>query len=68
MDNAPLTDQRVCFAADLEMLRNAEGLFVGQLDENELKAFNRLVSASLAKRSYEGAGGFLGLAKVRFIL
>lgn len=68
MTQVPLsTDQRAYYAADLEMLHRAEGLFVGQLDDGELEAFNRLVGARLAMRSYEGGAGFMGLAKVRFI-
>lgn len=46
-------------------LSRIEGLFVGMLDEAEAREFERLVKAGVAARSYEGAGGFMGLAKVR---
>lgn len=42
-----------------------DGLFVGMLDSRELAKFDALCERGLARRSYEGAGGFLGLAKVR---
>lgn len=52
---------------DLQILKNLEGLHVGLLDQHEMKAFNRLCKAGLAKRVYEGAGGFMGLAKVKLL-
>jgi hypothetical protein len=54
-------------AADLALLDRAEGLFVGMLDGNELAAFNRLCEAGAARRTYEGAAGFMGLAKVSLL-
>ncbi len=48
--------------SDLDRL---EGLFVGQLDERELKMFEQAVKNGEAQRSYEGGPGFMGLAKVR---
>lgn len=42
-----------------------EGLFVGQLSKEESETFNELCRAGICRRAYEGAGGFLGLAKVR---
>jgi hypothetical protein len=42
-----------------------EGLFVGQLDEWELRVFERAVADGEAFRSYEGGAGFMGLARVR---
>ena len=51
--------------ADLDYVRPVVGLHVGLLIEQEMAAFNRLVELGLAYRSYEGASGFLGLAKVR---
>lgn len=42
-----------------------EGMFVGLLDDAEIKALDQAVSLGLARRSYEGGGGLLGLAKVR---
>lgn len=49
---------------DLEQI---EGLFVGQLDERELRTFERAIDDGEARRSYEGGAGFMGLAKVRLI-
>lgn len=39
-----------------------DGLFVGQCDPKEYEA---LIEAGLLRRSYEGASGFIGLAKLR---
>jgi hypothetical protein len=50
--------------ADLRMLEGCAGLFVGQLDDGELSAFNRLCEARLMHRHYDGVGGILGLARV----
>lgn len=44
-----------------------DGIFVGLLKDDELEEFNRQCREQKARRSYEGGGGFLGLAKVRFI-
>ena len=49
---------------DIELTSGLNGLFVGQLDESETNAFNRLVDRGLARGVYVGAGGFMGLAKV----
>lgn len=49
---------------DLERIR---GLFVGQLNERELRTFERAVKDGEAIRSYEGGAGFMGLAKVKLI-
>jgi hypothetical protein len=46
-------------------LERMEGLFVGQLDEHEMRTFVRAVQDGEAYRSYEGGAGFMGLAKVR---
>ena len=46
-------------------LERIEGLFVGQLDERELRTFERAIEDGEAQRTYEGAAGFMGLAKVR---
>ena len=54
----------VSIESDLDDVMRLHGLFVGQLDAKELAAFARLVNAGWAHRSYEGAAGFLGLAKV----
>jgi hypothetical protein len=48
-------------ADDLIYLR---GLYVGQLDEQELETFEKAIEAGLAYRDYDHAGGLLGLAKV----
>lgn len=52
---------------DYGMIACLNGLYVGQLDERELKALNRLKSAGLAARSYSSAVGFFGVAKVRIL-
>lgn len=49
-------------AADLGRL---DGLFVGQLSDEEADAFEDAVKAGRAARSYEGVSGLMGLAKVR---
>ena len=46
-------------------LERINGLFVGQLDPDELRLFERAIREGRARRSYESASGFLGLAKVR---
>lgn len=46
-------------------LADLDGMFVGLLSDDELKAFEIAVREGLARRSYEGGGGFMGLAKVR---
>lgn len=55
---------------DSKMMRlhEMEGLFVGLLRDEELEEFDRAVREGRARLSYEGAGGFLGLAKVRLIV
>lgn len=44
----------------------ADGIFVGMLNADEIALFDEAVEQGIAHRSYEGAGGFMGLAKVRF--
>jgi hypothetical protein len=44
----------------------ADGVFVGLLSPEEIEEFDRLVKMGWAYHSYEGGGGFMGLAKVRF--
>lgn len=46
-------------------LERIEGFFVGALDAYELWLFECAVRDGIASRSYEGASGFMGLAKVR---
>ncbi len=48
-------------------LDRMEGMHVGLLDEDELRVFENAVAKGWATRSYEGAGGFMGLAKVRLV-
>jgi hypothetical protein len=48
-----------------EAILRVEGLFVGQLDADEMLLFEAAVKARIAYRSYEGMAGLLGLAKVR---
>lgn len=48
-----------------ETLRRIDGLFVGLLDKEELEIFDDACQRNEARRSYEGAGGLMGLAKVR---
>lgn len=52
---------------DLDDLDRMEGMFVGQLNEHELRVFNNAVAKGWAERSYEGGGGLMGLAKVRLV-
>ena len=54
--------------SELRELRHLRGLFVGQLDENELELFERGVEEGVAWRKYDGASGFLGLAKVSLLV
>jgi hypothetical protein len=49
----------------MDDLERIEGLFVGQLTARELRTFERAIADGEARRSYEGGGGFLGLARVR---
>lgn len=51
-----------------ERLRGCDGLFVGLLSPSELEAFDYLCEKDAARRSYEGAGGLMGLATVRLTL
>ncbi len=48
-------------------VKELNGLHVGSLTPFELVLFNEAVKQGLAERSYEGAAGFMGLAKVRVI-
>lgn len=50
---------------DRDVVQRLEGLFEGQLNEDEIKSFYRCIQDGYAHRSYEGVSGFLGLAKVR---
>lgn len=46
-------------------LSRVEGLFIGILNEAEIAEFDSLVEHHKALYSYEGASGFMGLAKAR---
>jgi hypothetical protein len=46
-------------------LQRVDGLFVGLLSEEELHDFALAVKLGLARESYEGAAGFLGVPKIR---
>lgn len=48
-------------------LERMEGMHVGLLDSYELWLFEHAVADGLARRSYEGGSGFMGLAKVRLV-
>ena len=50
---------------DADFLQSVTGLFVGMLTPEETKRFNRLCNEGKAYRAYEGAAGFMGLAKCR---
>lgn len=49
---------------DRDIVARVNGFFVGFLDDDELAAFDRLCADGQARRLYQGAGGFMGLAKV----
>ena len=49
----------------LNLLQGTNGLFVGQLRKEEVEAFQLLIKFGLARRSYEGPSGLLGMARVR---
>lgn len=50
-----------------DTLYRIDGLFVGLLDKEELAIFDDACRHYEARRSYEGGGGLMGLAKVRLI-
>jgi hypothetical protein len=50
-----------------DLVRKIDGLFTGQLDTAERQIFEDACKEGLARRVYEGAAGFMGLAKVRVI-
>lgn len=54
-------------AIDLETIRRCEGIFEGLLSPEEQAAFERCIKDGVAIRWYQGAGGFMGLAKVKAI-
>jgi hypothetical protein len=48
-------------------INNLDGLYVGQLTDAELLEFERLIQEGRAVRAYSGAGGLMGLAKVKIL-
>lgn len=42
-----------------------DGMYIGDLNIEERRRFDAAVAIGRARWSYEGAGGFLGLGKVR---
>jgi hypothetical protein len=46
---------------------NINGMYVGQLEPDELKYFEAEIAAGRARRVYQGAAGFMGLAKVQLL-
>lgn len=52
-------------AGEFQDLEALEGLFVGQLDERELRILNDAAAVGFARRSYDGPAGLFGLAKVK---
>jgi hypothetical protein len=51
-------------SSDRHVVERLNGIFVGDLSTHELEIFQRCCAAGFARRSYLGAAGFLGLAKV----
>lgn len=45
-------------------IRSLHGLYYGQLDECESRLFKEARRRGLARVSYEGASGFMGIGKV----
>lgn len=54
-------------AQAIELLKNLNGIHLGLLDDEEIEALDLLCSKGKAKRLYEGACGFMGLAKVKLL-
>jgi hypothetical protein len=46
-------------------IADLDGLFVGQLNEEEMDLFRAAVKRREARRSFEGVAGLMGLARVR---
>lgn len=53
--------------SDADTLEHMEGLFVGLLDDDEAQVLEDAIERGRAMRSYEGAGGLMGMAKVRLL-
>lgn len=52
---------------DKEIVRNINDFYVGSLSDEEMESFLRCEKDNLAKRVYEGTGGFLGLSKIQYM-
>lgn len=59
--NARLTYDR---CPEEEFRKYCDGLYVGQLSEDERRTFYAMCEEGKAQSTYEGVGGLLGLAKV----
>lgn len=53
--------------SDTEFARRVDGLFYGQLDDQELADVDRLVQDGVLRREWVGAAGLLGLSTVRYV-
>lgn len=53
-----------CTADLRDFVSHNAGLYVGQLNDDEMRMFNESVRRGLAYRQYAGAAGFMGLAKI----
>jgi hypothetical protein len=49
---------------ELKAIEALNGIYVGLLSADEIEIFDRACSEGLAHRSYQGVGGFMGMAKV----
>jgi hypothetical protein len=54
-------------AADRELIKHVNGLYIGFLDSEELDSLDRCIQDKVALRDYDNPGGILGLAKVKYI-
>lgn len=52
---------------DLGTGRRMDGILVGALGRDERDVLDRLVAAGRARWVYEGAAGFMGLARVKMM-
>ena len=50
-----------------ELIKGLEGLFVADLDEDEMKSFIRCISDNMAVKDYSGSSGLMGLSKIKWI-
>lgn len=61
---APSSGERFSPALD-DWLRRVDGLFVGQLSEDEMHDLREAIKRGMAREVYEGGAGFMGLARIR---